>query len=210
MAVGLPIKVPESSGAVPKKGTPMEGPPIAPDESVLSIRVCVPERKPPSLPKASQRPPSGYRATAASTTPEVFSVRIGLYGRVARDQARSDNPCCRVRECRAEHDPSLHPNGMRVFGLDAEKAMEVVPGIAFPTCSSDVFSDAQARRYSGGNFTLEEWDYKGGCRRVVNCGWTCGHQPRVTPAYAAIKSDILRLGCSGKKARYAGEDQREY
>ena len=45
---------------------------MPPDNSVLSIRVCVPERKPPSLPKASQRPPSGYRVTAASTTPEVF------------------------------------------------------------------------------------------------------------------------------------------
>ncbi len=71
----------------------------------------------------------------------------------------------------------LHPHGMRVFGPDTEKAMEVVPDIAFPACSPDVFDHAQARRYTGGNFTLEEWDYKEGCHRVVNCGWTCGRPP---------------------------------
>ena len=105
---------------------------------------------------------------------------------------------------------------MRVFGLDAKKTMEVVPGLAFPACSSDVFTHAQPRRYSGdsgGNFALGPWirkDWKWDSRRVVDCGWACGHKPRVTPAYAAIKSDILRLCCSGKKVRYAGEDHSEY
>ena len=131
---------------------------------------------------------------------------IGLYGRVAQDQARSN----KIRECCAKHGPSLHPNGMRVFGLDAKKAMEVVPGIAFPACSSDVFNHAQPRRYSGENFTLEERGCKWDCRRVVHCGWACGHQPRMTPADTTIKSDILRLCSSGKKARYAGENHSEY
>ena len=112
------------------------------------------------------------------------------------------------RECCTGRDASLHPNGVRVFGLDAEKSMEVIPGIGFPASSSDVFSDTLTRRYSGGNFILK--GQIGNNRRVAGCGWACGHQPRVTPADATIKSDILRLGCSGKKTRYAGEDQSEY